>query len=357
MKPRLFVGSSVEGLPISYAIQENLQFDANVTIWNQGIFELSSNTLDDLLKRLGSSDFAIFIFKHDDVTQMRSSTLGTVRDNVIFEFGLFMGKLGKGRVFFVIPTGEKGLHLPTDLIGVMPGYYEDSREDGNILAALGPFCNQVRVKLKAFLFESLNDLNNESTKSKAIAVEKPLGWEYLLLSQMLEERLEPINRSLNELDKGLIFIKTKISDAAEFKDSNLGLLKDIIKLVSLFAALITDEFKEALEPPGTPTKILNTKNLADKFETLSKELMSWEYSLLELEPPEPLKKIKEIMVRWPRRIINQLNIIPAELRRVLKLKIETNGKSSEKADINLRITVAQEEVDEISNCLNSYYGN
>jgi len=49
MKPRIFIGSSSEKLEIAYAIQQNIEHDAQPTVWTQGIFQLSNSTLDSLL--------------------------------------------------------------------------------------------------------------------------------------------------------------------------------------------------------------------------------------------------------------------------------------------------------------------
>ena len=151
MKPRIFIGSSVERLSTAYAVQENLQYDSLTTVWTQGIFQLSSNSLDDLLNALKNFDFAIFIFHPDDITKIREQTFQTIRDNLIFELGLFMGRLGKEHVYFLIPEGMDNMHLPTDLLGVLPGTYDSHREDVNLKASLGPFCNQVREKIKNFV--------------------------------------------------------------------------------------------------------------------------------------------------------------------------------------------------------------
>src|SRR5262245_19770517 len=155
MKPRIFIGSSVESLPIAYLLQQNLEYDANVTVWNQGVFQLSSTALDDLLKSLNDFDYGIFVFNPDDVGKIRNTDFTIVQDNVIFELSLFFGKLGKEKVFYLIPKGELNLRLPSDLLGITPGTYDNMREDGNLQAALGPFCNQVRLKIKDFIYESI----------------------------------------------------------------------------------------------------------------------------------------------------------------------------------------------------------
>lgn len=48
-KPGIFIGSSVEGLPIAYEIQTALEHEADCTVWPQGVFEPGSVTLHDLI--------------------------------------------------------------------------------------------------------------------------------------------------------------------------------------------------------------------------------------------------------------------------------------------------------------------
>lgn len=147
MKPAVFIGSSTEGLDEAYAIQSNIWRSTAPTVWRQGVFMPGSNVLSDLMAEIKRSHFAIFVFTPDDIRMMRGNESRAVRDNVIFETGLFMGRLGKDRVFFVIPDDGEALELPSDLIGVTPGTYDASRRD-RLEAALGPFCHQVLNRIK-----------------------------------------------------------------------------------------------------------------------------------------------------------------------------------------------------------------
>lgn len=147
MKPKIFIGSSREGLDIANAIHANLTRDAECTVWANGVFQISGTTIHSLIQTLRTSDFGIFVFSPDDLSIMRGNENPVVRDNVIFELGLFVGRLSIERCFFITPDNVSDLRLPTDLMGVTPGQYEAGRQDKNWLAATNPVCMQIRARL------------------------------------------------------------------------------------------------------------------------------------------------------------------------------------------------------------------
>jgi hypothetical protein len=150
-KPKIFVASSVEGLDVAYAIQENLERLAEVTVWTQGILDISEYTLDELIKQLDISDFGIFVFSFEDLSRIRNEEVKITRDNVLFELGLFVGRMGRQRCFILMPKNKEKLHLPTDLLGIKPGIYDPNRSDDNLLAALGSASNQIRRSINQHL--------------------------------------------------------------------------------------------------------------------------------------------------------------------------------------------------------------
>lgn len=148
MKPRLFICSSKEGIDIANACHQNLGRDAEVTIWSQGIFELSPDVVDSLIRIVDACDFAMFVLSADDLVISRGDENQAARDNVIFELGVFVGHLGKERCFLLLPQGNPDLRLPTDIIGMTPVKYETDRTDGNLQAATGSACTSMRLVMK-----------------------------------------------------------------------------------------------------------------------------------------------------------------------------------------------------------------
>jgi CRP/FNR family transcriptional regulator, cyclic AMP receptor protein len=140
---RVFIISSAEAMPIAREIQEAFAHDAFLPIlWTDGVFRATHYTLQDLEAQVDSCDFAIAIAHADDLTESRGKEWPSARDNVIFELGLFMGRLGRHRAILMEPREEK-VKLPSDLAGVttIPYRYEKGRDAAALLA---PACNALR---------------------------------------------------------------------------------------------------------------------------------------------------------------------------------------------------------------------
>jgi len=140
---RIFIISSAEALPIARAIENAFEYDPfNVTVWTDGVFKASWYPIESLEQQLDRSDLAIAIASPDDVVESRGKSATTARDNVIFELGLFIGRLGRKRSFLLEPRGEE-VKLPSDLSGITTIPYRVTNDKG-LRAALGPACNRMR---------------------------------------------------------------------------------------------------------------------------------------------------------------------------------------------------------------------
>ena len=144
--PSLFIGSSTEGLPIARALQAELDEECEPIVWEQDFFVPTGTTIGTLAEKVQNFDFAAFIFTPDDSLIMRGSANAAARDNVIFELGLFIGALGKERVFIIRPRDQE-LRLPSDLAGVTCLTYKSNRKDQNLRAAIGPAATAIRNRV------------------------------------------------------------------------------------------------------------------------------------------------------------------------------------------------------------------
>ena len=182
MRPRIFVGSSREAIEICRAVQSELADEFDVRVWDQDVFRLSYSALDALLEMLDSSDAGVFVLRPDDLTLSRGSSDSTVRDNVIFELGMFIGRLGRDRTFMLAPH-KSDLRLPSDLGGITTASYDTARAVGvQKRAAVGPACTQIREHLRQLQLRVIAEPTSRARLDRAMArLSRDL--EYLLAVQ------------------------------------------------------------------------------------------------------------------------------------------------------------------------------
>lgn len=142
-KTKVFIGCSVEGLQYAKIIQLQLEHSVDSTIWHQGVFGLSSGTLETLVAKVSEFDYAILVLNADDITEKRGQVYMSPRDNVMFELGLFMGGLGRENTFIIC---EERVALPSDLAGITPAIFSGQKDD--LISALGPVCTKLEIAMK-----------------------------------------------------------------------------------------------------------------------------------------------------------------------------------------------------------------
>ncbi|WP_019274867.1 nucleotide-binding protein [Vibrio coralliilyticus] len=232
MNPKLFIGSSVEGLDVAYAIQENLKYDTECTVWSQGVFDLSKTSIESLETVLEQSDFGVFIFTPDDVTVMREQAKNTIRDNVLFEFGLFLGKLGRKRVYFVVPEGQE-TYIPTDLLGVTPATYATKRSDDNLQAATGSASHQIRqqvIKLSP-TYSPKDDNESKENEPHTESIEDTKWLGHLFSGEYDDARKLLKKGKANK--KGIDLIEMDIWEKyIDFKENNFKGLSPLLDIIS-----------------------------------------------------------------------------------------------------------------------------
>lgn len=106
MSMRVFIGSSKESLNMAREIAATLERlrgnNIQVHIWDEpNLFAPGEYTLESLENIAYNIDAALFIFADDDKIWYRGKKDNTVRDNVLFEYGLFAGVLSRKKVAIV----------------------------------------------------------------------------------------------------------------------------------------------------------------------------------------------------------------------------------------------------------------
>ena len=153
---KIFLGSSKESLSflneISIVVEDNglipLRWD-DVSTFPPGEF-----TLETLLKKTRQVHGAIFLFSEDDKTWYRNELQMTPRDNLLIEYGLFAGILGRERAIIIVDGNPK---TASDLHGLNTIQLNHGKERAK--AALRSWCQSLTKEVainKTFINPTIN---------------------------------------------------------------------------------------------------------------------------------------------------------------------------------------------------------
>jgi CRP/FNR family transcriptional regulator, cyclic AMP receptor protein len=146
--PRIFIICSAEALDIAKSIRVGLEHVALVVIWSdENIFPPGGYAIEALEEQVNMADFGIALAEPDDLVLSRDRQSATPRDNVVFELGFFMSRLGRPRTLLLVPKKED-VKLPSDFKGLTPIYYQKGRKAADLPIALGPCIDRIQGLVK-----------------------------------------------------------------------------------------------------------------------------------------------------------------------------------------------------------------
>ncbi|HAA17104.1 MAG TPA: hypothetical protein DCE41_37490 [Cytophagales bacterium] len=115
-KLRVYIGSSTEGSGVLQLVERVLDDQFDVRAWNRdNMFRPNENFLQSLLNVSKTVDYAVLIATKDDFLETRGVRVPSMRNNVLFEMGLFLGHLGQRNTFLLV---ENEVEIPLDLQGI-----------------------------------------------------------------------------------------------------------------------------------------------------------------------------------------------------------------------------------------------
>lgn len=129
---KLFIASSSMYLNYALALKDSLNealkalsLNVRCALWKDPDVFLPGHSVWDTLVNLNPA-YALALVTPDDTAKIKAKDYVMARDNVIFEYGLFVGKLGRDKTFFVTPDNEPNLRTMSDLLGVVTIEYQFS---------------------------------------------------------------------------------------------------------------------------------------------------------------------------------------------------------------------------------------
>src|SRR5262245_40076422 len=147
VKPPIFIGSSSEGYEIAKAVTALLMRQTQPTLWKDDVFLPGYYILETLEALATNHYFAIFVASPDDNLTSRGQKYAAMRDNVVFDCGLFMGAHGRKHALLICPDTPR-IKLASDLGGIITATYNADKITKNPKVAVRSACQKVLKTIK-----------------------------------------------------------------------------------------------------------------------------------------------------------------------------------------------------------------
>lgn len=275
MKPTIIIFSSTKSLPVAEGIRDNLQETFETELWTEGLFD-EHNTIPLLvfLKKLMCYDCAAVILGDDDLRQKEGTgpTESVPRDNVIFELGAAMARMGPQKTFVFTPA-DRNVSLPSYFRGVMVKvYHQHTGPRGCYKASTGSACGDIRRCVKTMK----EDAFHSDLPAQGLAIGYFNNFIERLYRELRDDQDLPLNDPREWKPSCGFTVTSFIPDniitreSADRKLRDLGAINVMVRLsrdrdMSVYA-LPRDSLTDPLHIVDIPTTLLTSTKIIENID-------------------------------------------------------------------------------------------
>ena len=254
-KPRIFLASSSEARDWANALALLMARGnwALIKPWFYSTFEPSVPILVALVENTRDVQFAVVLYTGDDTTESRSVVSAAPRDNIVFELGFFIARLGAERVVLVCP--KETPKIPSDYAGYGVLTFDPSY--GKPEEFMIPIAQELEMRFKQLL--PMKDKRDQPSVLVSPVTDSETVNKVDIVYKPSSAGIIPIYRDLSSSLDWFVELEANISPPYRYLNSKLlyygpGLAKFWIQRARADAAnrdmigLLDDKLKELLDP-------------------------------------------------------------------------------------------------------------
>jgi hypothetical protein len=228
----------------------------------------------------------------------------------------------------------------------------------NQLAYLFMDCLDLRLRISPDILGD-QDLSEVSPKALQIMIQKPIGWEYRLFSELLKTYIKKHKDIRRDLSYGVSFGKRRVlkdlKDVVEWIKQHLSYIKNT---VTSSMKLLNNGLPIAFGEPGQPGDAKHIHYIAKRFTEGYRKLIEWRLEFLSIDADDDFAKLFALTSAMASNAISEIEVFTEHAHKEVSRALDNIDKYEEgtvlKFTLTLTVPDSRELFDEMDKMKRKY---
>ncbi|ABW19429.1 DUF4062 domain-containing protein [Alkaliphilus oremlandii] len=203
---------------------------------------------------------------------------------------------------------------------------------------------------KKNLSSKVINLDGESLK---IVLEKPVGWEYILLGNIMATKFKQSEDLKRDLKYGISFGQVQnLNEINEFLNWIVDKNSELILVTSALSSLFNNAIPIAMGEPGEPGDVEQIIYVGERLGTIYEKFLNWGLDFKRISVNDEWKEVKNTLSRMWESPISDLESYCAKYSEAMNRLALIPHDSEESIELDLTLTLNEPDLTEFYRELN-----